>query len=142
MSKSWNLPHALYRMFDAAGALLYVGCSARLCGRLAHHGASQPWHAEISKITVEWIENELLGRQREAAVILNERPRYNRLQLSPNSIGTKEQKLVGRRPRGSGTRCPKCGAPKEDNRPGKAYCNACYRIYAKLRRLRATATPV
>jgi hypothetical protein len=140
MVSHWSDPHALYRIFDRNGTLLYVGCSYALCSRLGHHGVMQPWIHEVATIKVEWYHDEITGRRAEAAAILSECPKYNRLKIKPDAVGISGQAPLERRPRGDGTKCPRCGNPKEDTRVGRAYCNPCYREYQAARRLRSKAT--
>ena len=86
MVSHWADPHALYRIFDAGGTLLYVGCSYAVCSRLGNHGATKPWHHDIATIKVEWYNNEIEGRRAEASVILLEGPKYNRMQVEPDAV--------------------------------------------------------
>jgi hypothetical protein len=134
MGRHWNNPHAVYRIRNAAGELLYIGCSQSICGRLSGHSSTQPWAHAIARIDVEWFDDELLGRRAEAAAILAESPRYNVIQVEPDNVGMLEQNELERPRRGDGIHCPKCGGEIENKRPGKGYCDACYMIYRKNRR--------
>jgi predicted GIY-YIG superfamily endonuclease len=124
-------PHAVYRMFGAAGELLYIGCSADLGSRFGQHRSVRDWYPQISRITLEWYPGWLEGARAEAAAILAENPRYNARRCDPTSVGL----VYVPHPRGDGLHCPKCGKLKEDPRPGRAYCKACYREYKKERQL-------
>ena len=69
----------LYRHFDAAGDLLYVGISLSAVGRLAQHRSSADWFDQIAKIEIEQFETRDLALAAEAAAINAERPKYNRV---------------------------------------------------------------
>lgn len=137
----WDAPHALYRMFDRAGQCLYIGCSYAPCSRLAVHRTTKEWITTVASITLQWFPNEILGRRAEAAAILAEHPVNNSLRCDPDHVGMATQAAQTRKPRGDGVSCPKCGNEIENARPGKAYCNSCFREYRRERRLRAVATP-
>lgn len=67
--------HAVYRMFDAAGGLLYIGRTARP-GRVDEH-AEKRWFPLVSVITLEWHPTLADAVLAEARAIAEERPRYN-----------------------------------------------------------------
>jgi predicted GIY-YIG superfamily endonuclease len=124
-------PHAVYRFFGAGGELLYVGCSADLSTRLYQHRSSKDWYQQIVRITLEWYPGWLEGARAEAAAILAENPLHNVRTIDPANCG----KVYAPHPRGDGLHCPKCGKPKEDSRPGRAYCRSCQRDYQLARRV-------
>lgn len=70
-------PHALYRFFNAGGALLYVGITAALPTRLANHRDEKPWWTEVARVTVEHYPNREAVLAAELAAIKSEHPRYN-----------------------------------------------------------------
>jgi hypothetical protein len=70
-------PHALYRFYDAAGTLLYVGITAALPTRLGDHDEKKPWWTTVSKITVEHYDNREKVLAAEIAAITAERPLHN-----------------------------------------------------------------
>lgn len=74
---SGDQPTTLYRLFDAGGALLYVGISGRWVGRLADHATKQGWWDQVATITRQLFpsRSEALGAERTA--IASEHPRYN-----------------------------------------------------------------
>ena len=69
--------HTLYRMFDAADQLLYVGISGRGPRRFSEHRASQRWWREVATIKVEHYELALEAEAAEREAIETERPRFN-----------------------------------------------------------------
>lgn len=98
-----ELPTALYRLYDADGALLYVGVTGDLRTRFAQHAAGKPWWPEVARKTVEWHETRIAALGAEAAAMENERPRYNILETSTRARAGKpgdrhRTPLVGWRP--------------------------------------------
>lgn len=64
----------LYRHFDIAGKLLYVGISYDFLRR-SHKGSK--WFYRITTITVEHYETRELALQAETAAIITEKPLFN-----------------------------------------------------------------
>lgn len=73
---------ALYRHFDARGALLYVGISLSPTYRLQQHGRTAHWSDDIARVTIEWFPSRALALEAERAAISREDPRHN-LQRPP-----------------------------------------------------------
>lgn len=69
-------PHALYRLYDASGVLLYVGITWNLPGRMVGH-ARKPWWPEVARRTMVWYPSEQDARTAEAAAIDAENPLHN-----------------------------------------------------------------
>ena len=67
----------LYRFFDAAGDLLYVGCTAHGAARLAGHG-DKSWWPKVAQATFEHFATRDEAAQAEALAIKEETPRFNR----------------------------------------------------------------
>jgi len=72
-----EVPTALYRLFDANDALLYVGISDALKQRFAGHAATKPWWSEVKRKTVEWHPARSSAAAAEITAIRDERPVYN-----------------------------------------------------------------
>lgn len=72
-----HVTHHLYRHFDAAGVLLYVGVSFSAFARLAQHREASHWYSDIASMTIEKFLSraELLDAESEA--IQSERPLHN-----------------------------------------------------------------
>ena len=74
-------PHArktyLYRHFNAAGELLYVGVSLSAVARLSCHSRTSPWYPMIARVTVEPFRSRRAALEAEQVAIRTERPRYN-----------------------------------------------------------------
>lgn len=64
----------LYRHFDIAGKLLYVGISYDFLKR-SHKGSK--WFYRITTITIEHYETRELALQAETAAIITEKPLFN-----------------------------------------------------------------
>lgn len=70
---------ALYRAFDSADRLLYIGASINRFKRVDYHFSHQPWANEIATIRFEPVAaktGDELARA-EIAAIKKERPKYN-----------------------------------------------------------------
>jgi predicted GIY-YIG superfamily endonuclease len=71
-------PTALYRLYDAADSLLYVGITSNPRARFTQHAIYKPWWSEVANTAVSWL---MCTRQEalavEAAAIRNERPIHN-----------------------------------------------------------------
>jgi hypothetical protein len=69
--------HALYRLFDDEGHLLYVGITGDLGQRLGDHSIKR-WFPLVVRITLEWFPHRAAARLAEKRAIGTERPRYNK----------------------------------------------------------------
>jgi predicted GIY-YIG superfamily endonuclease len=71
---------AVYRLFDAAGVLLYIGATKNVKARMYGHGQDKPWWPEVVKTAtrVEWFESVEDAARAEHEAILSERPVHNR----------------------------------------------------------------
>lgn len=71
-------PTALYRHFDKAGTLLYVGVSFDPLHRFKQHcGDNKCWVDDIASMTLERFDNRFEALQAEKRAIKNELPKYN-----------------------------------------------------------------
>lgn len=68
---------ALYRHFDAAGALLYVGISLSVVQRLQQHKRAAGWFGEIARVDVQWHPTREAALAAERAAICAEGPSWN-----------------------------------------------------------------
>jgi len=71
-------PTTLYRFFDAAGHLLYVGITSDLPTRLRTHNRLQNWWRDVVRTTLEHFDSREAARAAELVAIRDEHPRYNR----------------------------------------------------------------
>lgn len=68
---------ALYRLFNDAGRLLYVGIGSVPESRWRDHAAAKEWWPEVTRKTVEWFPSVAAATAAEAAAIDIEDPLYN-----------------------------------------------------------------
>ncbi|MFG2372596.1 GIY-YIG nuclease family protein [Streptomyces sp. NPDC048504] len=82
-------PTALYRFFDADGALLYVGITADLEKRWSGHQSNKAWWPDVAEKTVKWHADRSSALSAELEAIRSEAPRYN-VAGSPWAPGARE----------------------------------------------------
>lgn len=68
--------HAVYRMYSAAGRLLYVGMTGNLSSRLASH-VEKRWFPLVNTIRLEWFLTRSDAEAAEARAIRDEHPQIN-----------------------------------------------------------------
>lgn len=68
---------ALYRHFDASGALLYVGASLAPITRQIGHRTASHWSSRISRIDLEWFDDADRAFAAEKSAIQSECPEFN-----------------------------------------------------------------
>jgi excinuclease UvrABC nuclease subunit len=68
---------SVYRYYDAAGHLLYVGCSVSPARRYSIHKAIAPWFKQMQRMTVEMFDTVPAARIAEANAIRDEKPLHN-----------------------------------------------------------------
>lgn len=78
-------PHYLYRHFNAAGALLYVGITRNVRLRNNAHNHASLWWSEVSSTTVEELPTRNDALLAEEIAIKAERPIHN----EPRAIAIK-----------------------------------------------------
>lgn len=71
-------PAQLYRHWDKAGLLLYVGIACNHVNRLSQHRADSAWFPLIENITIEHFESRQAALNAERIAIVKERPIFNR----------------------------------------------------------------
>ncbi len=72
-----NQPHALYRFYDAAGSLLYIGLTVDPGTRWKTHRREKPWWLDVANISIEHFPDRASVERAERVAIQTERPRYN-----------------------------------------------------------------
>lgn len=70
-------PHVLYRFFDRADTLLYVGITMDLPKRMGDHRKGKPWWSAVDHITVEHFDGREAVLAAETEAIKTEAPLYN-----------------------------------------------------------------
>lgn len=88
--------HAVYRFYDQAMALLYVGETNDVDRRWAQHRRARPWWPEVVEdpdhMHVEWYfgatarEAETKAKAAESKAIRTEKPRYNKAENRDNPL--------------------------------------------------------
>ena len=73
----------VYRFFDAADRLLYIGITSSASARLAQHAGDKDWFPEVARASFEHFGSRSDALAAEKAAIVAERPAYN-LRHSPN----------------------------------------------------------
>lgn len=93
---------ALYRLFNVAGALLYVGISDAPKRRFQEHAESKSWWYLVSRWTVTWHPDRATAIAAEATAIVAEGPAYNVAGVPTSTQGATAEEwlavLVRRRP--------------------------------------------
>jgi predicted GIY-YIG superfamily endonuclease len=74
---TFNQNHALYRFYDDANRLLYVGITSAPRLRFDQHRAAKPWWEDIVVREVTWYPTRELLAAAEKSAIRRERPLYN-----------------------------------------------------------------
>lgn len=88
--------NCLYRLYDSAGELLYLGLTHQPRNRLKAHWRTKPWRDEVHSATFEPIPprrpDQVPGWHRfeaEMAAIVREQPKYNIAGISQPAPGHK-----------------------------------------------------
>lgn len=68
---------ALYRLYDAAGHLLYVGISKFPKFRFTEHAGDKNWWHLVAEKVIEWRDSREEALRAESEAIVKERPLYN-----------------------------------------------------------------
>lgn len=74
----------VYRVYDASGRLLYVGCSVEVETRLAAHSTSATWWLFHDRVETEEFPTHQEALEAEATAIATEHPRWNMQGRSPD----------------------------------------------------------
>ena len=69
----------LYRHFDEAGTLLYVGISLSALNRLADHKEDSAWYWSVAKVTIDVFPTRQEAEAAERRAIRTEMPIFNRM---------------------------------------------------------------
>lgn len=84
----------LYRFFDAAGGLLYVGITNRGRRRVHEHSKTKDWWHRVDHATFEHFRTRLAALDAEARAITDEGPEHNIARPSPAA----DHPILGGRP--------------------------------------------
>lgn len=86
-----NRSCAVYRFYNAAGELLYVGKTVDVAARFAQHAASKDWWPEVEmrRTLVTWHPSEAEALRVEEREIKTTLPRYNRQHNGDNPLAVR-----------------------------------------------------
>jgi prevent-host-death family protein len=68
---------ALYRLYDEAGVLLYIGISHQPDVRFEQHSKVKEWWPQVARREVQWFDDRPSAAVAEADAIRSEDPEYN-----------------------------------------------------------------
>lgn len=68
---------ALYRHFDAANVLLYVGIALSPASRTSQHRRNASWFSQVARIEIEWFISREGAELAEREAIRTENPIFN-----------------------------------------------------------------
>lgn len=68
---------AVYRLYDSADVLLYVGSSCRPADRYGDHRRLTEWWPEVVRRDVVWYPTRVQGEEAERVAIREELPKHN-----------------------------------------------------------------
>lgn len=88
---------ALYRHYDAANTLLYVGISLNAIDRLRAHVFGSHWSSEISQVKVEYFPSRQAALAAEKSAIRDEHPRWNIAHNKPRKLAIGKQTSINNR---------------------------------------------
>lgn len=80
-----DLPHIVYRAFDADGRLLYIGCTSNLHLRMRSHSSQSGWFSAMARLEIEEHVNRLRAEQAERRAIATEEPLFNKIHRTTRS---------------------------------------------------------
>jgi hypothetical protein len=91
------VPTSIYRLFNEAGELLYVGITHRRYYRLHEHAATKPWWDEVATATFQHVLTRRAAIDAETKAIADENPRYNvvRPRVYPTPPKPTERRVKG-----------------------------------------------
>lgn len=72
---------AVYRFYDDAGELLYVGLTNNPNRRFSEHADTKAWWHEVDETEIEWFTTRFEAEAAESVAIWQEEPRYNIVSL-------------------------------------------------------------
>lgn len=68
---------AVYRLYDAADGLLYVGITLDIGRRFTTHAADKPWWSAVARIAVQHYPTRAQAVEAERAAIVADKPAWN-----------------------------------------------------------------
>jgi prevent-host-death family protein len=68
---------ALYRLYDEADVLLYIGISHQPDARFEQHSKKKEWWPQVARREIQWFDDRPSAATAEAAAIRSEDPEHN-----------------------------------------------------------------
>ena len=99
--------HFLYRFFDDAESLLYVGITGSLEYRIGTHRSKKPWWDLVATLTVERFPSRREAEVAERIAIRDEAPVFNIARPDPQLLARDDVRLLV-------ANCSVCGHPLVD----------------------------
>jgi hypothetical protein len=84
---------SLYRHFNKARALLYVGISVNPLERLRGHRATSHWYEQIEIVTIEHYPTREVALDAEVEAINTEKPLYNIARVEKSATKLEQEKI-------------------------------------------------
>jgi hypothetical protein len=78
--------HVLYRMYDRAQQLLYVGITFDPRARWRAHGEDKFWWTDVASIEIKHFRSRVAAERAERRSIQSDRPLYNVIQYVPKAV--------------------------------------------------------
>lgn len=73
----YTQPTAVYRFYDSAGSLLYVGITVRTDVRFEQHRQRKDWWPQVATREITWYPDRYAAEAEEFRAITQERPLHN-----------------------------------------------------------------
>lgn len=86
----WSGRPVVYRCYDSAGALLYIGSSRDVVRRMDTHVRTSFWRAHVVKVRIQIASDVFTARRMEADAIRNENPRFNIHHRMPRDLWSEQ----------------------------------------------------
>lgn len=83
-------PHFVYRVFDAADTLLYIGCTRTPHSRFKQHKSKAAWYPKAHHAEWTAFPNFATARAAESAAICADRPLFN-IEHKPGAHHTRKK---------------------------------------------------
>jgi len=80
-----TLEQILYRFYDRAGRLLYIGITGDAATRWSNHSKKQPWWPSVRRIEIEPYATRIEVELAEKAAIRAEKPLHNKVHNTSNT---------------------------------------------------------
>lgn len=89
-----QLPVFLYRLYDEADVLLYIGITENLGTRMDAHASSQSWWPQVNRLTVDMLPDRISAEHAEGDAIRGEKPRHNICKQAPEDLASEHVEAV------------------------------------------------